>query len=34
LHDEGETWYYDNEAVQMKRIRSIAEEALKKIETE
>ncbi len=33
LHDEGETWYYENEAVCRKKINAIAGEALKKCET-
>jgi predicted metal-dependent peptidase len=32
LLDEGETWYYENEVVQRKSIRTIAEEALRKLE--
>jgi hypothetical protein len=31
LLDEGETWYYENEAVQRSKISTIAEEALSKL---
>jgi hypothetical protein len=31
LQDEGETWYYDNETVCKNSIRTIAEQALKKL---
>jgi HEAT repeat protein len=34
LLDEGETWYYENEAVYRKRIGTIVEEALRKLEIE
>jgi HEAT repeat protein len=34
LLDEGETWYYENEAAYRKRIRTIVEEALRKLELE
>ncbi len=33
LRDEGEIWYYDNEAAERKKISLIAEEALKKLAT-
>jgi HEAT repeat protein len=32
LSDEGETWFYENDAVRKDKIKTIAEEALKKIE--
>jgi hypothetical protein len=31
LNDEGETWYYENEAVCRKKIKTIAKEALEKL---
>jgi HEAT repeat protein len=34
LRDEGETWYYENEEVRKKQIRTIAEEALGKLAVE
>jgi len=33
MQDEGETWYYENDAVRRGKIRTIAEEALKKLGT-
>jgi HEAT repeat protein len=33
LQDEGEIWYYGNEATESKKISMIAEEALKKLAT-